>query len=106
MPAASHGHTLPVGIHDVIEQEPGYRLSTYWSNGEPGEDVLEVFVGKSEVLGSGVLVFDVHGTRFYPTPTRAVGLRIERRRGSTLMLLDRSGQRYFYDIASRQFIAH
>jgi hypothetical protein len=96
-PAVSRGFSLPAGIHDAVEEPPGYQLSNYWSNGAVGDEVLEVFAGNSDELGSGVLVFDVWATRFYPTPSRSVGLRIQDRRGQILILLDRAGRRFQFD---------
>jgi len=104
-PAVSEGYSLPAGIHDAVEEPPGYGLSNYWSNGAVGDEVLEVFAGNSDELGSGVLVFDVWVTRFYPTPSKSVGLRIQDRRGQILILLDRAGRRFQFDTLSRTLCA-
>ena len=104
-PMASRGHSLPAGIHNAVEEPPGYRLTNYWSNGAQGNEVLEVFAGKSDVLGSGVLVFDAWATRFYPAQSRSVGLSIQDRRGPRLLLVDRAGRRFLFDTLSRTFVA-
>jgi hypothetical protein len=104
-PIASRRYSLPAGIHNAVEEPPGYRLTNYWSNGTQGEEVLEVFAGKSDVLGSGVLVFNAWGSRFYPAQSKSVGLSIQDRRGPILLLVHRAGRRFLFDTLSRTFVA-